>query len=106
MKVLLIIPVISIFLGCGFKISKLVRKEIQTNDITLKWYYYSYITSGSPDIVEVEKDGEIKEIYKRKGVILDVSIKEHNILLKLVAPSKGYPSKKGWRMRSLGIRSF
>lgn len=94
MKLVLFISFLSLFLSCGFKDSKFVRKKIGDNAISIKWYYYSYITNNSPDVVEVEKDREIKEIYKGDRVILDVAIKDHCILLKLVQPSNGYPETK------------
>jgi len=66
-----------------------VRKEISNKDISVKWYYYSYITNTSPDIVEVSQKGVKKEIFKAEWVILDVTLKEDTITLRLVEPSQG-----------------
>ncbi len=89
MNALLFIPFISIFIGCKFDEPKFVRKQVGNNDVTVKWYFHSYITNQSPDFVVVEKDGDKKEIYKATDVVLNVTLKEHNIILKLVEPSKG-----------------
>lgn len=94
MKIIVFLFSTSIFLSCGLKDAKLIRKEVQTNDITIKWYYYSYITSGSPDIVDVIRKGEKKELYKGTRIILDVSMNEDSIFLKLVHPSEGYADTK------------
>lgn len=89
MNILLLIPFVSFFLSCGMGEPKFVRKQINNDDIMVKWYYHSYITNQSPDFVVVEKDGIKKEIYKATEVVLNVTLKEHNIILKLVKPSKG-----------------
>lgn len=84
-----IIPVLSIFLSCTSNNPKFIRKQISNKDITIRWYYYSYITNNSPDIVEVEQSGIEREIFKAEWVILDVTLQNHNITLRLVEPSKG-----------------
>ncbi len=89
MNTLLIIPLISIFWSCNVGEPKFVRKQIDNKDITIKWYYHSFISNVSPDFVIVEKDGNKREIYKATEVILNVTLKDHNIILKLVEPSKG-----------------
>lgn len=78
-----------IFLSCNNGESKLVRKKIENGDVTIKWYYYSYITSTIPDFIEIERDKSKVEIYKAKMVIVDLVLKEKNIILKLTEPSKG-----------------
>jgi len=87
MNLLLFSSIISIFLGCNHIEPKFKRKEIDNKDIVIKWYYYSHISNVSPDIVEVEKDGVIKEIYRAIEVVVDVSLKEKNIILKVVKPT-------------------
>lgn len=89
MKISLFILSLCVFGNCGSKNSKFVRKKIIDNNITIRWYYYSYISDVSPDIVEVEKDGEIKKIYEAIQVITNVLIKEKRIILKLVEPTTG-----------------
>lgn len=88
MHTLLLIPLISIFFSCNQEEPKFVRKQIDNKDISIKWYYYSYITNLSPDFVVVEKGGDKKEIYKATGVILNVALQDSNIVLKLIEPSK------------------
>lgn len=84
-----ILPLLSIFLSCTSNNPKFIRKQISNKDITIRWYYYSYITNNSPDIVEVEQSGIEKEIFRAEWVILDVALQNHNITLRLVEPSKG-----------------
>ncbi|MBS0030270.1 hypothetical protein ACTJJ0_23720 [Chitinophaga sp. 22321] len=88
MRLLILISLISSFLSCNLENSKFVRKKIDNNDISIKWYYYSYITNGSPDFVVVEKNGKEKEIYKATGTVLNVMLKDHNIVLRTVGPSE------------------
>lgn len=88
MKILMLITLMSIFLSCNLGDSKFVRKQIDNKDVSIKWYYYSYITNNSPDFVVVEKNGDKKEIYKATWTVLNVSLKDHNIILKVLGPSK------------------
>lgn len=88
MKILMLITLISFFLSCNLENSKFVRKQIDNKDIFIKWYYYSYITNNSPDFVVVEKKGDKKEIYKATWTVLNVTLKDHNIILKVLGPSK------------------
>ena len=88
MNTLFLIPLISIFFSCNQEEPKFVRRQIDNKDVTIEWYYYSFITNNSPDFVVVEKNGSKKEIYKATGVVLNVTLKDHSIILKLVEPSK------------------
>jgi hypothetical protein len=88
MNKLFLIFLITIFNSCNQEQSKFVRKQIQNKEISIKWYYYSYITNNSPDFIVVEKNGMKKEIYKATRAILNVTLNNHNIILKLVEPSK------------------
>jgi hypothetical protein len=89
MNFLHFISFVSILLSCNSDNVEFVRKEISNNDIAVKWYFYSYITNTSPDIVEVSQNGVKKEIFKAEWVILNVTLKEDTITLRLVEPSKG-----------------
>ncbi len=89
MKRFFLIPMLSLLLSCITKEPKFIRKRIEYKDITIRWFYYSYETNTSPDYIVVEKNGNSKEIYKAEWVISDVLLKEHDIILKLVTPSKG-----------------
>ena len=96
---------LTIFESCGIVgDSKFIRKQIQLNNGTLKWYYYCYITSMSPDIVLIEKDGNEKEIYKATRVITDISLKADTIILKLVEPSKGLVFTKNVEKEIFGYK--
>lgn len=68
---------------------KLVRKEISNGDIVVRWYYYSYISNNSPDIVEVEKNWKREIIFKGVDVITDVKIQDHQIIIDLYKPERG-----------------
>ncbi|MCU0322556.1 MAG: hypothetical protein MUE72_09080 [Chitinophagaceae bacterium] len=63
---------------------KLVRKEIRYYDINVIWYYKSYITSTSPDIVMIKRNGESVDIITATSSILDFKIEgEDSIKIKL-----------------------
>lgn len=68
---------------------KLVIKNTTNDDISLKWYYYSYITNNSPDFIDVKKGDSIVQIYKADDVVVDVNIINKNIILKQFEPSRG-----------------
>ena len=103
MKFITSIIVISL-LSCGVKDSKFVRKKIGNNEITIRWYYYSYITSISPDLIVIEKGNEKMELYKAKEVIADISLKEHNVVIKVVHPEKGIVYTKSINEQVFGYR--
>jgi hypothetical protein len=90
MKKSLTFIVICCFFGCSIFEAKLVRKKIEENNITVKWYYYSYITSGSPDIVEVESSGNTKEIFKATEAILNVQLANDTIFIKVINDSTSF----------------
>lgn len=86
---------IIIFLFSNCKDVRFIRKKVGNQDINITWYYYSYITNVSPDFVEVEKNGHRKEIFKASNVILNTSIQNDSIFLKVFEPSKGLVFTKG-----------
>jgi hypothetical protein len=86
---LLYVMSITFFLSCFQNEPKFVRKTIDNNDIKIKWFFYSYITSVSPDKVEVEKKGDKKIIFEADGVITNVTLKKDSIILRLIPPSLG-----------------
>ncbi len=89
MNLKLLLIIVGSILSCNQKEEKIVIKKISNDDITIKWYYYSHITNNSPDIVEVEKRSTRKEVYKAEGIISNVTLNEHNIIIKLVEPENG-----------------
>jgi hypothetical protein len=48
------------------------------------------MTSGSPDIVELEKNGSVKKVHEAEGVILDVTMNFDTNRIKTMPPSKSY----------------
>jgi hypothetical protein len=88
MKTYIILILSCTLLSCTFKDSKIVRKSIDYKDINVKWYYYSYISNNSPDIVEVTKDSTV-EIYRASLMISDVLVKDNNITIKGFGPTHG-----------------
>jgi hypothetical protein len=69
--------------------SRFIRKELKYSDIEINWYYYSYISNNSPDIIEVSKGKESKVIFKGDGVVTDVSLINDTIRIQLFRPSIG-----------------
>lgn len=94
MKVLAFITMTFLLSGCFWGDAKIVRKKITTSDITIKWYYYSYISNNSPDIIEIIRANEIKELCRATSTILDVDFKGKEILLKFVNPAEAPPFPK------------
>jgi hypothetical protein len=69
--------------------SRFIRKEIKHENITIQWYYYSYISNGSPDIIEVY-DGSVSEIiFKGSDVVTGISVSNDTIIIKLFEPYRG-----------------
>jgi hypothetical protein len=90
MNKIILLLIIAFSTGC-IGDHKFVRKEVGDRDITVKWFFYSYITDDSPDFITVELKGKgiIKEICKAKFVITDVFLEDSSIVVKLFQPSKG-----------------
>lgn len=88
MKNLLIIPLVWLLSSCGRTDSRFIRKRIADDDMVIDWYFYSYITNTSPDIIEVEKNGKRIEIYRATSVITDVILKRNLIIIRVVEPAK------------------
>ena len=86
---LIIFIVAIIFSSCKYEEPKIIIKKIKTDDIKLKWYYYSYISTNSPEYILVEKKGEKKIIFEGEAPITDVTINKHDIIIKLADLSHG-----------------
>lgn len=78
-----------LLLNCKFDNDKFVRKNINNNDISIKWYYYSYISNTSPDFIDVKKGDSIVKIFDAVDVITDVSINDKTIVIKQYEPHRG-----------------
>lgn len=68
---------------------KFVRKTLSDGNISIKWYYFSYITNSSPDFIVVMKDGKEQEIFKAEDVVTDVIINGKKIIIKEYKPERG-----------------
>ena len=68
---------------------KFVIKSIDNNEVSIKWYYYSYISNLSPEFIDVKKGDSTVQIYKADGFITDVSIKDKSIMVKGVQTNIG-----------------
>jgi len=68
---------------------KLIRKEVNHKSINVKWYYESLITSNTADKIEVQYDGVTHEVIRAKYAILDFTIEDEVIRIKMIAnPNK------------------
>ncbi len=82
MKKMKTICVLFLLVSC-ISNDKLIVKNISNNDISIKWYYYSYISNISPDFIDVKKGDSLVQIYKAEGVITDVLIENNKIKIKV-----------------------
>jgi hypothetical protein len=82
MKKMKTICVLILLVSC-ISNDKLIVKNISNNDISIKWYYYSYISNISPDFIDVKKGDSLVQIYKAEGVITDVLIENNKIKIKV-----------------------
>ena len=78
-----------ILLGCKHSEPKFTRKTVDNGDIIIRWFYYSYITSLSPDIITVQKGDSIMEVLKAKRLVLDIRINSKKIIIKTCSFSDG-----------------
>lgn len=70
---------------------KLIQKSLIEKDIEVNWYHYSYITSGSPDYIEVVKNDSVVLILESIYGLQDVDIKNDTIIIthwKFQTPNK------------------
>lgn len=73
-----------LILSCEIEDREIIIKSITDANITIKWYYYSYITDISPEFVTVEKDGIKKQLFKGKRKLINVDVQGHNISIKYI----------------------
>ena len=78
-----------LFCSCYSSDVKFVRKAIEDKGVKIQWYFYSYITSNSPDIISIVQSGETKEVYKATWHIADVNLKNDSIIIRTVKPVSG-----------------
>ena len=80
--------------ACIFNDKRFVRKKIITNDIVISWFYYSYISDTSPDIITISRNGKETEVARAVNVITDVNFANNKIIIRLT-PNRGYPATPG-----------
>ena len=68
--------------------SRFIRKEIKDENITIYWYYYSYISSNSADIIEVSNGEESKIIFKGTDVTA-ITLINDTITIHVYEPLRG-----------------
>lgn len=70
------------------KNSKFIRREIMNENITIYWYYYSYISNNSADFIEVSNGNESKIIFKGTDVTA-ISLINDTITIHVYKPWRG-----------------
>ena len=68
-----------VFTSCKNK--KLIKYEYKNSEIELNWYYHSYISSWSPDFVEVKCGGFFQKICVSKNTLDEVLVKDKKITI-------------------------
>lgn len=87
MKKIKLISLLILLTSCSN--DPMVRKNINNNDISVKWYYYSLITNDSSDFIDVRKEDSIVRIFESVNVITDIKITDKKIIIKQFEPSNG-----------------
>lgn len=77
MKALYILLIM--FMSCGN--DKIYDKQLKNNEINVDWYHYSYITSNSPNYVEVRKGAEKELIFEDIENIQDIELHNDTITI-------------------------
>lgn len=104
MKNLLLILTNTLLISCTGEDIKFIRKEIKNDRITVKWFYYSYISNVSPDFVNVYREGKETEIYKATRAITDVRLNNDSIILKVIGTDKRYVFTKEISKEAFGYK--
>jgi hypothetical protein len=60
---------------------KLIKASAENDEIKVNCYYYSYISSGSPDFIEVIKNDSTVIILKSKYGFQDLKIQNDTIII-------------------------
>ena len=60
---------------------KLIKYDYKDSEIELNWYYHSYITSWSPDFVEVKCGESFQKIFVGKNILSEVLVKDKKITI-------------------------
>jgi hypothetical protein len=68
-----------VFMSCGS--DKIYNKKLQNDEIKIDWYHYSYISSKSPNYVEVRKEDEKELIYEDLENIQDIELNNDTITI-------------------------
>lgn len=89
-----IICLLLLLISCKFDNDKFVRKNIGNDEISIKWYYYSYISNTSPDFIDVKKGDSIIKIFDAIDVVTNVSLNNKTIIIKQYEPYRGIVNTK------------
>jgi hypothetical protein len=83
---------------------KFILKKISTDDVNIKWYYHSYITDNSPEIIEISKNGIIDTILEAKEEITNINLKGDQIIVRLHNPQPGLTMTKNIKKEIFGYK--
>lgn len=97
--------IIVIFSMSSCKNSRFIRKEIKHENIIIYWYYYSYISSNSADIIEVSNGNESKIIFKGTEITA-ISLVNDTIIIQLYAPWRGIIYENNTKDRVFGYQAI
>jgi hypothetical protein len=75
----LIFILLLLFISCGS--DKIYEKQLKDNKIAVDWYYYSYISSGSPNYVVVKKEDKEELIFEYGYGLQDIELKKDTITI-------------------------
>ena len=75
--------IIAATLGSCINEPKIIIKKIENDDISIKWFYYSYISNNSPQYILVAKDGKEKIILEAESLITNVILNKNYIIIKI-----------------------
>lgn len=79
---------IIIMVACNPKPEPLFFKKIKTKNFELNWYYFSYLSNESPDIIDMKRGEETYNICKSPN-IYDVNIfGEDSVLITFIDSPK------------------
>lgn len=67
------------FIFCGS--DKIYKKQLNNGEIAIDWYYYSYITSGSPNYIVVRKKQKEEIIFEYGYGLQDIELDEDTITI-------------------------
>jgi len=76
-----LLAILSILFMISCKDTQYIRKKVSNGDITVKWYFYSYTTTNSNEIVDLQKGDSIITIFKTSVSPYDIQLKGKDIIV-------------------------